>query len=321
MPMFTRDGADVFALCVRVTVEWPKPALQSVVAALADEQAPPPAENQHTGDPATSGLRSCHQAVYARPGTDICVQGHVWAPGGRPVTAVKASVSVGRHQAQVIVVGDRVWAQKIGGVAPSDPRPFDRMPIEYERSFGGPSEARNPVGCGLYRNAREANAKRMPNFEHYRNYLTSPSQRPTPVGLGPIPPNWQPRLSLSGTYDAQWQEQRMPYWPLDLDMRFFHSAHALLQMPQHLSGDEQLRLEGLHPDGLILFQLPALRLQLSNQFSDRKNRQLMVLDGLDLDSDKRTCSLYYRACVPVGKGASQHTASTLRLLEPWETAP
>ncbi|MCV5264373.1 DUF2169 domain-containing protein, partial [Escherichia coli] len=46
------------------------------------------------------------------------------------------------------------------------------------------------------------------------------------AGFGPVPPFFEARQTLAGTFDEEWIENRKPMLPLDFDRRFFQSAPA-----------------------------------------------------------------------------------------------
>ena len=72
-----------------------------------------------------------------KPGTDVVVRGHVYAPGGA-VTETFASVEVGSVRRKIRATGERVVEGLRGGIAVfSDPSPFERIPLTFERSYGG----------------------------------------------------------------------------------------------------------------------------------------------------------------------------------------
>ena len=63
----------------------------------------------------------------------------------------------GALRAAIAVVGDREWRDGV----PSEPRRFTTLPLTFERAFGGPGYARNPVGRGyLIEATRDAVTRR-----------------------------------------------------------------------------------------------------------------------------------------------------------------
>ena len=75
--------------------------------------------------------------------TDVVVRGHAY-PGDSP-TEVRAEVIVGQFAKALAVCGDRRCARAPDGrIRFSEPEPFERIPLEYDRAYGGwdqPTEA------------------------------------------------------------------------------------------------------------------------------------------------------------------------------------
>ena len=98
--------------------------------------------------------------VHTKPTTDVLLHGHAHVPQGKPATQVDVSLAVGTIKKTLRIVGDRHWTVRFLGVGMSDPEPFVKMPITYERRFRGhgyevrqPEEARlgpsQPGGDGV----------------------------------------------------------------------------------------------------------------------------------------------------------------------------
>ena len=133
---------------------------------------------------------------------------------------------VGALIKQLWVYGDREWtASVLRRTTP--PVPFVRMPITYERAYGGcdpryPQSrlADNPVGLGHATSDARRVGLSAPNIVY-------DDDSPTRVaGLGPIDRTWQPRVRLAGTYDDAWQTTRLPLLPLDFDDEFYQCSPA-----------------------------------------------------------------------------------------------
>lgn len=74
---------------------------------------------------------------FPRVATDVIVLADACAHSG-PVVATKVGIKVGPYDEQLLVVGDRVWEKGLGGaLAASKPLPFERMPLQWSRAFGG----------------------------------------------------------------------------------------------------------------------------------------------------------------------------------------
>jgi hypothetical protein len=332
LPSMNKEGEELLVICVagrfdlppagRLSNEPPKPS---------EDQRPPVMEDVYWGEPGASSLRYEGQTAYQRPGTDIYVSGHAWAPRGKPVTEMLAAVKVGLCQKGIRVFGTRVWYRGALGLKASAPRPFESMPLRYERSFGGVAldsgkehptyEPRNPVGVGLYSSAKEAIEQPLPNLEDPLQLMSNPTQHVQPAGFGPIARSWQPRLGLAGTYNEAWVERRAPLWPTDFDPRFFHAAALGLIASPRLSGGAPVVLAGLSPDGQIAFPLPHYRLMVKSVFRHRVDRRELVLDAVQIEADERALTLIWRAAIPAHRELAQHEYSLVRELEPWEELP
>lgn len=138
-------------------------------------------------------------------GVSVTVAGHVHGPS-KPPFARLVTLRVGDIERTIAVFGDRVWEKSIlGGLAPSDPLPFERLELSLERAFGGgydvppglmpgddlphPGFRRdhpmNPKGVGLYPDERAASGSRLPNFERRGALLKYWSDSPEPVAFSP----------------------------------------------------------------------------------------------------------------------------------------
>lgn len=80
--------------------------------------------------------------------TDVAVRGSAVAPDGRSVRHHRVQVLVGDEGRAIQVFGDRVveWSAR-GQLRFGAPEPFERMPIEWSRAYGG-WDRRVPTGFG-----------------------------------------------------------------------------------------------------------------------------------------------------------------------------
>src|SRR6476646_2501013 len=122
-----RFGIDTLYVVVKATVTL-RPAM-----ALADVQVAPTLADEYRDDPAISSLKYGSEMHLGKTGTDVILIGSAWAPGGRPVTRMQVGMSVAGRQKMIVVTGDRVWR----GGQPSEPAPFESIPLVWERAFGG----------------------------------------------------------------------------------------------------------------------------------------------------------------------------------------
>lgn len=329
LPNVDRHGQEIVVVAVAAHFKLPRPGrVHRGPLAPCEQQPPPHFDDVYWGDPATTSLRYEGQSAYSRPGTDVYLNGSAHAPHGRPVERVDVDLGVGPCRARARVTGDRVWVSVAGSLRASPPVPFVRIPLVWERAYGGGSieagasghEARNPIGVGLYPSLELASNAALPNIEDPNAPLVEPGSRPRPVGFGPVARHWHPRSSFAGTYDEQWKRTRAPLWPDDFDERFFLAAAPGLSAIPHLRGGESVMMSGVHPDGGFGFALPTLRLSCKSVFHGHTQRVGLRLDALILEPDEGHVSLILRTNVELGRGA-EHRHTLVRTLEPWEPMP
>jgi hypothetical protein len=280
---------------------------------IADEQVPVALEEKYHGDPGSSSLCAASDVGLAKPSTDVLMIGHAHSTGGRPATQVDVSLSVGPVRKVVRVVGDRTWRTGDGGDGMSHPQPFTRMPLVWERAYGGcdrngegaASEPRNPVGAGfrLGDGERPLNGLRLPNLEDPTAPISTWKDRPAPACFAPVASFWEPRRSFAGTYDTRWQEERAPFLPADFDSRFFQLAPPGLVAPTYLQGTEPVEVRGATPSGVLRFQLPGIRVQVTYLLDHSPQVRPANLDLVLIEPDAARLVLVWRAVLPCDKKA------------------
>lgn len=279
----------------------------------ADEQVPVVMADEHFADPATSSIRAPSDVGLGKPGTDVLLIGSAWAPDARPTWQMDVSVAVGSLGKTVRVFGDRVWDGRSGVATMSWVAPFTRMPLVWERAYGGAddtergrsAEPRNPVGTGYLaaKATRPIDGLRVANVEHPASLISGPGDRPAPAGLAPVAPHWSPRVSFAGTYDDAWQASRAPYLPEDFDARFFHVAPDGLSSPAPLQGGEPVELRGVTPDGLVQFTLPRRRVRVDYRLEHGVEARFARLETVLFEPDAGRFVMVWRAALPCDKRA------------------
>ena len=309
-----RNGAEVFLVVVKGTYRIHPDGSTS----LAEEQEAIHPAPVYRGEAGASSLLYEADLILGKPATDVIVNGHACTPSGAPDAAVEVSLRVGPIFKRALVIGDRVWEKAVGGARMTDPAPFSKMPLVYERAFGGSAgaaasdakpevEARNPIGVGLARTAAEILGKKAPNVESPGSLIRAWDDRPAPVGLGPIARDWAPRLGLAGTHDAQWQRDRMPLPPLDYDERFLQCAPEDQQVPGYLKGGEDVELRGMTPGGALRFKLPRPKLGVAIRKGGRTERHEPSLHTVIIEPDHPRVIVVWHAAAPC-----HHAVYTLR---------
>jgi hypothetical protein len=298
-----RFGIDTLYVIVKATVTL-RPALS-----LAEVQVPPTMADEYYGDPAETSLRAVSDMHIGKSGTDVLLVGSAWAPDKRPLTRMQVGLSVGDRQKRLLVTGDRVWRDG----RPSDPQPFEAMPLVWERAFGGvhrtgdqvQAEERNPVGCGFAggRSASDMQGLAVPNLEDPTAPLQQIGQASQPACLAPIAPAWLPRRAFAGTYDARWQRTRAPYLPDDFDPRFFQCAAPELAFDRYLQAGEHVQIVGVLPDGPIAFTVPESHLSVEVTIEGSPHRPPANLETLSIEPDENRACFTWRAAVPCDRRA------------------
>jgi len=280
---------------------------------LAETQAPLLVGGMRWEGGETASPRQEAEGAFFKPATDVVLVGHAHAPG--PGTReLLAELRVGPVHKKVRVVGERTWFKSLGGIGMTQPAPFERLPLRYERAFGGwdrspqdPAqhtfEPRNPVGTGFRaKGSRFEEGLRLPNLESPTEPLKAWGQHPPPTGFGFIEPHWQPRAAFAGTYDDAWRKSRQPLLPRDFDRRFLNGAPLDQRVPGYLRGGEPVLLAHVTPWGPLSFRLPALPpvrvLATRAEALDDVDLELR-LDTVVLDTDAMKLFLVWRGTFPL----------------------
>jgi hypothetical protein len=319
-PVFLEDedGRPTLTTVVKATFD----ILPRARLVLADVQRPVDAAGTFWGPPETSSYRFEPEVTPLKLATDVVVVGHAHAPRAGTTTSMDVGVRVGPVSKGLRVLGERMWYRVGVGHALTAPRPFERIPVQYERAFGGwdrsdpdPSqhacERRNTVGRGFHAARSSAPSAAdlapnmlAPNIEDPAALIEGWRDRPAPAGFGFTLPGWLPRASLGGTFDAQWEATRKPRLPADFDRRFYNGASPGLVAPGLLRGDEPVSVLGMRPEGGLAFSLPgipppALRVSIARRPDERPP---LALDTVILDMDEAQLLLLWRARIRLPNG-------------------
>jgi hypothetical protein len=297
-----RDGAEIWLVAVKATFDV-KP---DGTTEISKEQPSVLRVPEYHGEPGKSSIKYEADLVLTKKTTDILVIGHAYAPGGKPVTELDVGFRVGPVKKILKVFGDRQW----GTFGTTSPQPFVKMPLVYERAFGGVDtqsehpdrdwEWRNPVGTGFVVSNDHAAELPLPNIEYPRELIGGKMDKPQPAGFGAICSHWQPRVSFAGTYGDKWMKTRQPLLPEDFDDRFFQCAPVDQQAPEFLRGGEPCVLRGLTPDGDLSFFLPKLFIGFETRFYDgsREFHKNKSLHTVIIEPDFPRVSVVWHTALP-----------------------
>jgi hypothetical protein len=319
-PWTDRDGIDWAYVVVKGTFALGRPG---ATPAVAERQVPIQAAPVLEGEGLASSVRRPSDLGPLKPATDVALAGHAWAP--RPRThAVDVGVRVGPISKVLRVFGDRRWVRSLGGWVASPPVEFERVPLAWERAYGGVDptraeppafEPRNPAGTGFAATARPERLEglALPNLEDVRHLITAWNARPPPACPGFVAPNWQPRLAFAGTYDEAWRRDRMPFLPPDFDERFLCEAVPELQARPHLVGGEPVKVVSASRAGDLTFALPRVTLGVTAWLRGQRRPAQPVLDTVLIEPDEERVVLTWRAGVRCPRQFLQLEAVEVRM--------
>jgi hypothetical protein len=246
------------------------------------------AEVHHLKNPARSVRFTSDLAPYLAR-ADVTLVGHAVAPRGQPATAGAVRLALFRDRALL----DKT-IQVRGDAGPAGPLPFDRIPLVYERAFGGIGRDENPFGTGA------GPSETPPN-------LVDPRDPERPACFAPLSRAWPARRRAIDPAVRSALEKPIAEIPGDFDWAYFQSAPPDQQIG-YLAGDEWVVLEGVHPTSpRVQSRLPGARAA-ARVFGlgDAAAGQPLVLvaDTLRIDADELCCSVVWRGSFPVPSEAA-----------------
>ena len=285
---------------------------------LAKNQLEPLYCETYRGEPGKSSIVYEGDLSGPKIATDVLLNGHAYAPEGGLASRVSVRMTIGSLTKSLLVSGDRYWVREmVGGVMMTPPTLFEKLPIIYERSYGGfdtrgtdPADHRyeplNPIGTGFATREQHVDRKAVPNVEDPKNVISSWKDRPPPAGFGAISGYWLPRRSYAGTYNARWQKERFPLWAEDFDERFFQCAPVDQQVPGFVRGGEKVELVNLTPAGYLSFVLPRVYPVFTTRFGSEQIEHRARIQTVILEPDYPRVVLVWHTALPC-----QHRADYL----------
>jgi hypothetical protein len=252
------EGGIVLTVVVKATFE-----IHDGGARLAEEQLPIFYDNVEYDEDPPGRVRFENDLAPFKPLADVVVAGEAVAPGGRTVRQMQIGLRVGSLVRTLLVVGDRHWSfPSLLAVAPAPTRPkaFERMPITYDRAYGGVDAKagriyyHNPYGKGFAAKRKPSSLHKLPlpNIEDPRSRVKSWRSRPRPAGWGFYAPGWLPRMNLMGV------DMEKGVLSGSFSFAFYNAAHPDLQIDD-LRGDEEVDLRNLSEEGRLRFRLAGIR--------------------------------------------------------------
>ncbi len=316
------NGAMVWVVVVKATFMINSDG--STVAAV--QQTEVCVKPVYRGEPESSSLVYDIDFVHTKPSTDIILNGHAYAPNGKPAFEIDATMQVAGVTKTVRAIGDRIWEKSVAGLKTSHPQPFMKLPIVYERAYGGIDELsvggpnpaferRNPVGIGYAKNPDRLVGKPVPNIENPESLLSGTRLKAQPTGFGAIGRHWVPRVEWAGTYDEKWEKERLPLLPRDFDERFYQCAPPDQQTAQYLKGGEPVGLLNLTPEGPLRFNLPRIWLSFRTRIASETIDHHANLHTVILEPDVPQVIMVWHASVPCHGKDTKIEGTTVELKE------
>jgi len=233
---------------------------------------------------------------------DVLFVGRAHAPPGTKVERTTVRLALVDDRVPVLdkrlaIVGDR-------DAAGAKPRPFDTMPIIYERAFGGLGFPDNPLGVGV---GVGGDGKLQPNVLD-----PDPTRPRTVAGFGPRSTSWLVRKKLLRGHPRP-PTEGIAELPDDVDWIYFQAAPPD-QWLETLPPRAWIVLEGLNArTNLLRMRLPAMRAWARLEgpgLGPGVGAPLELRpDTLFIDGDAEHCTVAWRK--------SFHVASVEALTDAW----
>ena len=203
-------------------------------------------------------------AGMPKPNAEVLVAGDACAPAGRTVRRLAVNLELGPIAKRLVVFGRRWWRYGPDGPVMSEPQPFERVPLGWNKAYGGPGFAENPLGKGADAKGaiRLGNQVELPMVEAPDALITDIEHRPLPAGFGPRAEDAPSRLAFAGDYDDAWLRDDFPGPGRGFDWRYWNVACPDQQTESAFRGDEPFRITSMHPEHIDLRGcLPGFRVR------------------------------------------------------------
>ncbi|WP_437593122.1 DUF2169 domain-containing protein [Sorangium sp. So ce1000] len=236
------------------------------------------AEVHHGKNPARSVRFTGDLAPYLGR-ADVLFTGDAHAPDGAHVESLPVRLAI--FGAGGCALDKRLLVR--------DSKPFQRMPLVYERAARGANGWENPFGV----DASDGEAR-----------VLDPHDPARPAGFGPIARAWPVRKRLLGKIRRETLEGPNAEIPAGFDWSYFQAAPQD-QRIDYLRGDEWIVLENLHPAARRLeMRLPRARgvariLGLHAPPATGGDVIELNADTLRIDGAEQRCTVVWRQIVPI----------------------
>jgi hypothetical protein len=245
-------------------------------------------------DAPESSIWAPRETVPFLPRVDVLLTGHTCAPVGQMVSSQSVRLAIHREGGLLLdktlhVYGDR-----------NDPTiaSFDKMPVVYERAYGGIGYAPNPHGTGV------SPGSPYPNIVH-------PLDASMPAGFGPL--SHEMRMARLGPVEhPRFIDEQVLELPASFNEAYFQSAPAD-QLLDSLEGSEWIEIDGMHPKHpRMISRLPGIKAvgKVYGVYPEKPDGVRTISlrpDILRIDADTLHCSVVFRATIGLRDGRSLQT--------------
>ncbi len=233
--------------------------------------------------------------VFYKGGVDLFVFGHARAPRSIKTTQGEVMIEVGESfKRRIAVFGDRVWVKQGRRLVPSEPRPFEEIPLTPQFAFGGKDEwdeldipfAPNPDGRGFFLEQDRAEGQPLPNLEDPDRLIRNWDDQPDPVGT--VPCSMQNPLRVKNGMEVDDQGNLQTLKPV-----LFNAAYPNMIVDRVAPGDP-IRVSGVTGDGPFECRVPTPCPSVRLQFDDEVIDRALAIDQVGLEIDKQRIFVTYR---------------------------
>jgi hypothetical protein len=300
-----KHGSKFLVVVVRATFVVHSDGTTSV----SEEQSPFVFADIHYGDPQTTAVQCETDFVPFKPRAEVLLNANAVAPSGRFVERCEVGLYGSGLKKIAMVTGERYWLSTNSGIVATRPQPFQSLPLGWHLSFGGSdntnndyrkhsTDLRNPIGVGFHINTSKdtINGLQLPCVEHPRNYMRIWSDRPEPIGFGPVSRFAESRAKFAGTYNQKWMDEVLPFLPDDFDDRYYQAA-PLDQQLDTLHEGMEFMCTNMNAEGKFYVRIPTLKVMANFHFDNKTVKKIVKPDTLIMEPHNNVCIMVGRASV------------------------
>jgi hypothetical protein len=206
-----------------------------------------------TGEPIETEFGALDgETPFLREGVDLIVLANAY-PDARSRTELTVSVRAGDFRYEIAVIGDRSWVRRDGVLAPSEAAPFEKMPLTWDRAYGGKLAvesgdmpcAANPLGRGFYLEEGQAEGAALPNLEDPALPIRSFRDQPEPRCPAPCGRDLALRILRAAEFDTSSAVPRL----VKFRPAYFNNAHPSLVLPNAPRAGAAFEITHVRPGG------------------------------------------------------------------------